>query len=94
MVFPDDERSQVTAVDFKDGNVYVTLASGVMVGNPLHWFKWLEDATPDQRANTEFYFASVYFPDLDDGLDVESMLKGEAVTWDKLHQTAEHNAKQ
>jgi hypothetical protein len=37
---------------------------------------WLEAAAPEQRANVEMYELSVYFPDLDDGLDVEEMMKG------------------
>jgi hypothetical protein len=85
-LLPDNESYLVTAVDFKDGNVYVTLANGVVIGNPLKWFTWLEAATPEQRANVEFAVLDVYFPDLDDGLDVDSMLKGESITWAKIRK--------
>jgi len=78
--FADAETSQVTAVAFKDGNVYLTMANGVTVGNPLHWFKWLESATPEQRDNLEMAFATVYFPDLDEGLDADEMLKGKSTS--------------
>ena len=63
-LLPDSERYLVTAVDFKDGNIYVSLANGVMIGNPLKWFRWLEAATPQQRAHVEFAILDVYFPDL------------------------------
>jgi len=33
-------------------------------------------ATAEQRANVELYELSAYWPDLDDSLDVEEMMKG------------------
>ena len=66
----------VDAVTYDEHNVYVTLADGRIVGNPLSWHPWLASASPEQRQNVELYELSVYFPDLDDGLDVEGMLKG------------------
>ncbi len=68
--------NQVIAVDFQDGVVYLRLADGRVIGNPLDWHSWLAAATPEQRANVEMYKLSVYFPDLDDGLDIEEMRKG------------------
>ena len=82
----DNASYLVTAIDFENSNIYVTLANGVMIGNPLKWFTWLEAATPEQRTHVEFAILDVYFPDLDDGLDVESMLKGESVTWAKIRK--------
>jgi hypothetical protein len=42
----------------------------------MEWHPWLEAASLEQRANVEMYQLSVYFPDLDDGLDVDEMMKG------------------
>jgi hypothetical protein len=67
---------QVTAIDIRDYNVYITLADGRVIGNPLDWYPWLLQATPEQRANVEMYIFSAYWPDLDDGIDVVEMLKG------------------
>lgn len=69
-------NDQVTAVEFQDEMVYLRLKDGRVIGNPLTWHPWLAAATPEQRANVELYELSVYFPDLDDGLDVEEMMKG------------------
>jgi hypothetical protein len=66
----------VTSILFKDDMVYLLLADGRTIGNPIHWHPWLLNATPDQRANVEFYELSAYWPDLDDGLDVDEMMKG------------------
>jgi hypothetical protein len=67
---------QVTALEFREDSVYLHLADGRVIGNPLAWHPWLLDATPEQRANVEMYELSVYWPDLDEGLDVEEMMKG------------------
>ncbi len=71
-----NSNDQVIAVDFQNEIVYLRLADGRVIGNPLDWHPWLAQATPEQRANVEMYELSVYFPDLDDGLDVEEMMKG------------------
>jgi hypothetical protein len=71
-----DTPNQVAAVEFRDDKVYLRLADGRVVGNPLNWHPWLAEATPEQRTNVELYELSVYWPDLDDGLDVEEMMKG------------------
>ena len=67
---------QVTAVNLRDDKVYLTLADGRVIGNPLAWYPWLAKATPEQRANVEMYILSAYWPDLDDGIDAVEMLKG------------------
>lgn len=68
--------NQVVAVEFRDDKVYLRLADGRVVGNPLNWHSWLANATPEQCANVELYELSAYWPDLDDGLDAEEMMKG------------------
>jgi hypothetical protein len=71
-----EQTDRVVAVEFQDDRVYLRLADGRVIGNPLEWHPWLASATAQQRANVEMYELSVYFPDLDEGLDVEEMLKG------------------
>jgi hypothetical protein len=69
-------NDQVVEVSFRAEMVYLRLADGRIIGNPLEWHSWLSTATPEQRGNVEMYELSVYFPDLDEGLDVEEMMKG------------------
>ncbi len=71
-----NSNDQVIAVDFEADKVYLRLADGRVVGNPIDWHPWLANATSDQRTNVERYELSVYWPDLDDGLDVAEMMKG------------------
>ena len=69
-------KDRPIAVAFDDSNVWVELADGRWIGNPLTWHPWLATATPQQRANTDLRAFSVDWPDLDNGLDIEGMLRG------------------
>lgn len=73
---PATHYNQVIRVDFENLMVFLRLADGRVIGNPLDWHPWLAQASPEQHANVEMYELSVYFPDLDDGLDVEEMMRG------------------
>jgi hypothetical protein len=64
------------AVDIREGNVWVTLADGRIIANPLDWHPWLTQATPEQLANVELDAFSVYWPQIDEGLDIQGMLLG------------------
>jgi hypothetical protein len=64
------------AVAIHDNHVWVTLADGRIIANPLDWHSWLAQATPAQRANVELDAFSVYWPELDEGLDIQGMLLG------------------
>ena len=68
--------NQVVSIEYHDDKVFLRLADGREIGNPLSWHPWLEKATQAQRDHVELYELSVYWPDLDDGLDVEEMMKG------------------
>jgi hypothetical protein len=63
-------------VEFDDKMIWVTLADGRVIGNPLSWHPWLATATPEQRDNIILRVYSIDWPDLDEGLDVEGMLRG------------------
>jgi len=64
------------AVQFTDDAVIVTLSDGSTVGNPLSWHWWLAEATPEQRTDYELYPDCVLWDGLDEGLDIEGMLRG------------------
>lgn len=59
-----------------DKNLTVILADGRGISNPLEWFPWLMNATPEQRANYELSPFSIDWLDLDNGVDIEGMLRG------------------
>lgn len=67
-----------TAVRFTATHVYVMLNDGREVGLPLgdRYLRWLRAATPEQRHRWTITPAGdVYWPELDDGLEVEHLLR-------------------
>jgi hypothetical protein len=74
------DRNHPVALNFRDGMVWVTLKDQRVIGAPLDWFPWLAQAAPDQQMNFELHAFSVYWPDLDDGLDIEALLTGNWTT--------------
>jgi len=75
-----NERDHAVAVDIRDDHVWVTLKYQRIVGMPLSFFPWLESATPEQRAHYQIYPFTVYWPDLEDGIDVEALITGNWTT--------------
>ena len=70
------ETDRPVAVSIHDGKVWVTLADGRDISNPLEWHPWLASATLEQFSNFELDAFSVYWSDLDEGLDIEGILRG------------------
>lgn len=70
------EKYRPVAVNFRDDMVLVTLADGRVIGNPLRWHPWLQNARPEQLINIQMTYFSVYYSDLDEALDIEGMLRG------------------
>lgn len=65
------ERAVPVAVNIHSGRVWVTLADQRVIGLPLAAFPWLENATQDQQQNYRANPISIYWPDLEDGIDME-----------------------
>lgn len=65
-----------THAEIVNDEIIVTLSDGRRISNPLDWHWWLVEATPEQRATIEVHPFSIWFPDLEEGLDVEGMLCG------------------
>ena len=73
-------NSRPVSVPFHDDKIWITLKDERVVGAPLTWFPWLANAEPEQRSHYEMHPLSIYWPDLDDGLDIEPLLTGSWTT--------------
>ena len=69
-------KRRPVAVNFTEDEVTVILSDGSKISNPLDWHWWLNEATPAQRKNHIMGSDSILWPDLDEGLDIEGMLRG------------------
>ena len=65
------EHAIPLSVSVFSGRVWVTLSDQRVIGLPLEAFPWLQEATPEQQRHYELSPISVYWPDLEDGIDME-----------------------
>lgn len=72
----DDELLEPVKAECSDRELIVTLADGVRLATPLWWYPRLLAATPKQRGNIELSPFGVHWPDIDEDLSIEGMLKG------------------
>ena len=64
-------------VDIRDGKLCVTLEDERIISTPLHWYPpWLENASLEQQNAIDLLPDAVYWTELDEGLEVEGMLRG------------------
>jgi hypothetical protein len=73
------ETDRPVGVAFDTDKVRVTLADGRKLTTPLKSHPWLESAMPAQREKFELNPFDVWWPDLDDGLDIEWLLQRQKV---------------
>jgi hypothetical protein len=59
------------AVSFDGDTVLVTLVDGTELRTAIALHPWLQAASLSQRANIELNPFDVFWPDLDDGIDIE-----------------------
>ncbi len=76
MPFVHEKRSEAQGVTFTDEHVMVALADGRVIGIPLSHSPWLKTASDAQRQNYELLGLSIYWEELDEGIDLTAMLTG------------------
>jgi hypothetical protein len=72
-------NASAVAVKFVRDKVVVKLEDQREIGVPLARFPFLEKATPEQRGrwSLEPRGFAIYWPDLDDGIEVAHLLSGQ-----------------
>ena len=71
-----ETRNRPTRVRFSDEFVFIDLADGRAIGMPLYFFPWLRDASDDERNDCQLNPFSVYWHNLDEGIDIIAMVSG------------------
>lgn len=59
-----------------ESELVVLLADGVRLSTPLWWYPPLLNASPEQRNRIELSPFGLHWPDIDEDLSIEGMLKG------------------
>lgn len=74
--FVHDDRCAPQAVRFSASHVMIEMADGRVLGLPLYYFPWLQNATDAQRQNFQLNYFTVDWEDMDEGIDMVAMLTG------------------
>jgi Protein of unknown function (DUF2442) len=72
----DLDALEPVGVTCTDAELRVTLADGATVVTPLWWYPRLLAASAEQRAHVELMAFGVHWPEIDEDLSIEGMLKG------------------
>ena len=64
-----------TAAWCDDANLHVRLADGREISTPLWWYPSLLGATQGQRNTVELMYSGIHWPELDEDLSIEGMLR-------------------
>ena len=74
--FVNDDRCAPQKVRFTDRHVFIEMTDGRILGLPLYYFPWLQNASDSQRHNYQLNYFTVDWEDLDQGIDMVAMLTG------------------
>lgn len=74
--FVQDDRCAPKAVRFTDSHIIIEMTDGRILGLPLYFFPWLQNATTSQRQNFQLNYYTVDWEELDEGIDMVAMLTG------------------
>jgi hypothetical protein len=79
-----DDSLQPTDVRIVGDLLQVRLADGRIIAHPLAWYPWLAAATPAQFANRLDSPISIFWPDLENGISIDVLLRGPAKRKEKI----------
>lgn len=74
--FVHDDRCAPQEVTFTDRHVFIEMTDGRILGLPLYYFPWLQNASEAQRQNYQLNYFTVDWEDMDEGIDMVAMLTG------------------
>jgi hypothetical protein len=74
----DDRTLEIDDVHCTDEDLVVSLRDGRKIMTPLWWYPRLYHASPEQRGRWELAGAGrgIHWPDVDEDLSLEGMLRG------------------
>ena len=71
-----DEGLQPVEVKRDNALLTVKLADGRIIAHPIAWYAWLQAATDEQFADMQTNPLMIYWPKLEEGLSIDTLLKG------------------
>ncbi len=74
--FVHDDRCAPQELRFTDTHVFIEMTDGRILGLPLYYFPWLQNASDSQRQNYQLNYFTVDWEEMDEGIDMVAMLTG------------------
>ena len=71
-----DMRNEAQRVRFTEEYAMIDLADGRILGVPLDFFPLLKAATDEERQNYQLHGLTIYWEDIDDGMDLTALVSG------------------
>lgn len=71
-----ETRNEALKVRFTNKHAMIDLADGRILGVPLNFFPLLEAATDEERQNYQLHGLTIYWEDIDDGMDLTALISG------------------
>ncbi|MCY3918006.1 MAG: DUF2442 domain-containing protein [Chloroflexi bacterium] len=71
-----ETRNEAQGVRFTDEYAMIDLADGRILGVPLDFFPLLKAATDEERQNYQLHGLTLYWEDIDDGMDLTALVSG------------------
>lgn len=71
-----ETRNEALGVRFTDEYAMIDLADGRILGVPLDFFPLLKAATDEERQNYQLHGLTLYWEDIDDGMDLTALVSG------------------
>ncbi len=71
-----ETRNEALRVRFEEEHAMIDLADGRILGVPLDFFPLLKAATDEERQNYQLHGLTIYWEDIDDGMDLTALVSG------------------
>lgn len=71
-----ETRNEARRIRFTQEHALIDLADGRILGVPLDFFPLLKAATIEERHNYELHGLTIYWEDIDDGMDLTALISG------------------
>lgn len=73
----DDKKVEPIGVEVTATALTVELSDGRTISAPTEWFPRLAHGTPKEWANFQLSYGGVHWPDLNEDISIEALLRGE-----------------
>ncbi len=72
----NESEVEIANVQLVADRLQVTLTDDRQIAHPIAWYSWLAQAAPEQAAHFIVTPGAIYWPELEDGISIDVLLRG------------------